>query len=84
MNRNFIRYQNLLFNNNGTITFVSMDEYDDNGNNSNYGSEVTYDIGTWDASGITFNTNWQGSAQEYQDNAGVSFYNKFNLYYIGT
>ena len=80
----FSYYQNLLFNDDGSITFVSMDEYYDNGNNSNYGSEVTYDIGTWDTSGITFNTNWQGSAQEYQDNAGVSFYNKFNLYYIGT
>ncbi|NCF41562.1 MAG: hypothetical protein GWP32_01450 [Bacteroidetes bacterium] len=80
----FSYYQNLLFNNDGTITLVSEDGFDDNGNNSNYGNTTTYNLGTWTTNGITFNTNWQGSAQEYQDNAGVSFYNKFNLYYIGT
>jgi len=74
---NFSYYQTLNFNNDGTITLVSTDEFDNNGNNSNYGNDTTYNLGTWTTSGINFNTNWHGVGEDYINN----YFNNFKLVY---
>ena len=73
----FSYYQTLNFNNDGTITLVSTDEFDDNGNNSNYGNDTTYNLGTWTTTGINFNTNWHGVGEDYIGN----YFNNFKLVY---
>ena len=74
---NFSYYQTLNFNNDGSITLVSTDEFDNDGNNSNYGNDTTYNLGTWTTTGINFNTNWHGVGEDYIND----YFNNFKLVY---